>query len=238
MAGRVHAGRDGGGRPRAVHHHLQHRSRGEPADVRYQDLLAPEFKGRIATTELAATTLVAWYTWLEETEGEGFLEQLAAQNPRLYVGAVPLGQAVASGEVIASAFGVPTATQPLIDEGAPLAYSVPDPGLGIRYGMAALGWSQRPNAALVLVDWIMSSEGQQAWHGRGESRQPPPGDRGIARPRRDRAVGAGGLPARGRGRVHGPVDGDVRRLTPNQMTGCGCLPPSASTPRSNNDVRT
>lgn len=141
----------------------------------YADLLRPEFKGRLGTTELASTVLIAWYDWLEKTQGVDFLNKLKAQNPRLYNGATPLAQSVASGEIAVSAFGVPTATTPLIEQGAPIGYVVPSPGLGNLYGVAAVGWSKRPNAALVLTDYIMSMDGQTAWHGRGESASPLPG---------------------------------------------------------------
>ena len=141
----------------------------------YADLLRPEFRGRVGTSELAATTVVAFYDWLEKTQGGDFLEKLRAQNPKLYLGGVPIAQAVASGEVSVGVFGQPTATQPLMDKGAPIGYIVPNPGLGVEYIGAAFGWSRRPNAALVLLDYLMSAEGQTAWHGTGETASPRPG---------------------------------------------------------------
>lgn len=138
----------------------------------YADLLRPEFKGRLGTTELASTVVVAWYDWVEKTQGADFLQKLKAQNPRLYNGSVPLSQAVASGEVAAAAFGVPDATLPLMEQGAPIAFLVPNPGMGNLWGMAALSWSRRPNAAMLFADYMMSVEGQTLWHGRGESASP------------------------------------------------------------------
>lgn len=137
----------------------------------YEDLLSPDLQGKVGTSELAATVISAWYAWLEETH-PGYLEDLANQNPRLYVGSVPISQAVASGEIAASAYGIPTAVEPLIKEGAPIDYVVPDPSFGVSYGTAAFGWSQQPNAALVLIDFLMSADGQECWHGAGESASP------------------------------------------------------------------
>src|SRR5205085_1655804 len=77
----------------------------------YADILRPEFKGRLGTSELASTTLIGWYDWLEKTQGADFLTRLKAQNPKMYVGAVPSGQAVSSGEVAVSAFNVTTAVK-------------------------------------------------------------------------------------------------------------------------------
>jgi ABC-type Fe3+ transport system substrate-binding protein len=67
---------------------------------------------------------------------------------------------------------VPANAKALIALGAPVDYVVPNPGIGISYGLAALAWSKQPNAARVLADFAMSPEGQAAWHGVGESASP------------------------------------------------------------------
>lgn len=140
----------------------------------YADLLRPEFKGRLGLSELASVAVVAWYDWVEKTQGAGYVAKLRAQNPKLYVGSVPIGQAVASGEILVGGFGTPTAVKPLKEAGAPIDYFVPSPGLGLRYGMAAFGWGKHPNAALVFLDYIMSRDGQSAWHANGETASPLP----------------------------------------------------------------
>lgn len=140
----------------------------------YQDLLRPEFKGKIATTELLGPTLVAWYEWLEKTQGADFLSKLAAQNPKYYTGAAITTQAALSGEMSIAAFSNPTTTMPLIAKGAPLKMVLPTPTFGIRYTGTVFSWAKRPNAALVLQDWLMSPPGQIAWNGGGESASPLP----------------------------------------------------------------
>ncbi len=140
----------------------------------YADLLRPEFKGKIGLSELASMAVIAWYDWVEKTQGAGYLAKLRAQNPRLYVGTVPIGQAVASGEIAIGGYGVPTATKSLKDSGAPIDYFVPSPGLGIRYGLAAFSWARNPNAALVFLDYMMTREGQMAWNSSGETASPLP----------------------------------------------------------------
>jgi iron(III) transport system substrate-binding protein len=140
----------------------------------YADLLRPEFRGRIGLSELASVAVIAWYDWVEKTQGAGYLAKLRAQNPKLYVGTVPIGQAVASGELAVGGYGVPTATKSLKDAGALVDYLVPKPGLGIRYGVAAFSWAKNPNAALVFLDYIMSREGQMAWNSSGETASPLP----------------------------------------------------------------
>ena len=38
--------------------------------------------------------------------------------------------------------------------------------------MGGMGWSKRPNATLVFMDYVMSKDGQTAWHGTGEGASP------------------------------------------------------------------
>jgi len=140
----------------------------------YQDLLKPEYKGRIGSSELAATAVIAWYSFLEATQGKDFLARFAAQQPKMYVGAVPNTQAVASGEVAITAFSNTTTALPLLDQGAPIKLVMPSPGFGIRYGGVIVGSAKRPNAAQVLMNYLMSPRGQTMWSGRGEAASPLP----------------------------------------------------------------
>lgn len=135
----------------------------------YADLLKPEFKGRVGTIESASQSLAAWYDWLEKANGAEFLTSLKGQNPKLYVSGAPIAQAIAAGEIAASAFATVTAVKSLMDAGAPMDFVVPNPSFASSYGISALPWAKRPNAGLVFVDYVMSVEGQTAWHGTGES---------------------------------------------------------------------
>jgi len=138
----------------------------------YQDLLKPEFKGRIGTLEVTAAALVAFYDWIEKTQGADYLSKLAAQGPRLYTSTIQQLQAIAAGEIAASPFGIPSGFDTLVKQGAPIAFFQPNPSLGAQFGLAALGWSKRPEAALVFTDWLMSRDGQSAWHNNSETASP------------------------------------------------------------------
>jgi iron(III) transport system substrate-binding protein len=140
----------------------------------YADLMRPELKGRLGTTEVQALSIVAWYEWLEKTQGADFLARLSALSPKIYTGAVPNAQSTASGEISATLFTVPTVVMPLIEKGAPMKMLLPKPALGIRYAGGIVGATKRPNASQVLVDYLMSPRGQAIWHSRGESASPLP----------------------------------------------------------------
>lgn len=140
----------------------------------YTDLLKPELKGRVGLSDLAAIPILAWYDWLDRAFGPDFTAKLAAQQPRLYAGAVPTAQAVASGEIGVSGFANLGSTLPLIEQGAPVKVVVPKPAFGYANGMSLLGWAKRPNAAQVLVDYLTSVRGQSMLAAKGEMASPRP----------------------------------------------------------------
>jgi iron(III) transport system substrate-binding protein len=139
----------------------------------YEDLLRPDLKGKIGTLlPSSAPSVVAWYDFLEEVQGTNFMTSFAAQAPRFYASSVPVTQALASGEVAVAAFTLPNTAGPLIEKGAPIRLVVPKRTLGVQFAGAILGFSKRPNAAQVLMDYLISVQGQTAYSGRGESASP------------------------------------------------------------------
>lgn len=134
----------------------------------YQDLLKPEFKGKIGSTALVGDLNVGWYDWMEKTQGAGFLAKLAAQNLKTYPGAVAPTQGVAAGELSINMWTVFSVTNPLLDAGAPIKTVVVNPSYGAAYGGGIVAGSKRPNAALVFMDYMMSVRGQGQMVGKGE----------------------------------------------------------------------
>lgn len=129
----------------------------------YSDLSDPQYEGLITVSDVVATIVTDYYRWIEETRGEEVIEGMAAQNPSVMTGSVPIAQAVASGEAAATPYGFPSSVKGLQDQGAPIEFVLPDPALGVPYIGGSLGWSQRPNAAQVFLDWAMSSNAQEPW---------------------------------------------------------------------------
>jgi len=140
----------------------------------YEDLLRPEFKGRITTQELVATVLVAWYDWLEKTQGGSFVAKLAEQQPRLYPAATTGLQSVAAGEVAVAAFINSGYAVPMAKQIPNIRVVFPNPSFGFAYVGGAVEWSKRPNAAKVFMDYLMSVRAQTIWHGQGDSASPLP----------------------------------------------------------------
>jgi iron(III) transport system substrate-binding protein len=138
----------------------------------YEDLLKSEFKGKFGIPEVVATTLLAWYDWLEKTRGPEFIGKLAAQQPRRTVSTPVAAQATAAGEFMAHPFVALSSALPLIKGGAPLKVVYPKPSFGIRYVGGILGWTKHPNAAQVFMDYLMSVRGQTVWNGEGDAASP------------------------------------------------------------------
>lgn len=129
----------------------------------YEELLDPQFAdGKLGVIEPAAPAIVDFYLWLEETFGEQYVEDLAAQEPRIYPSALPIGEALISGEIFASPYAAPVQIQPAKDSGAPVDFAIDDDGAwGARYFGMILNEAEHPNAAQLLADFMVTAEGQE-----------------------------------------------------------------------------
>jgi iron(III) transport system substrate-binding protein len=128
----------------------------------YADLLNPSLAGgKVGVIDVhTSPVLVDFYQYLEAQNGPDFLPKLAAQKPKVYPSALPIAQALTSGEIAAAVYN-----GPLVDEkakGAPVDFGLPDKAWGARFNTVILKDSPHPNAAQVLADFIITKEGQAA----------------------------------------------------------------------------
>lgn len=126
----------------------------------YPDLLDPSLSGKIGIPGLVAPAYFDFYQFLEEQYGAEFITKLAALKPRVYPSALPMAQAVVSGEI-----AVGTSTVPLIDEmqkGAPVGWGLAPKVWGARFYGQILKNAPKPNAAQVLANLMVSKSGQEA----------------------------------------------------------------------------
>ncbi len=124
-------------------------------------LFAPELRGgKIGVISPDTPARVDFYNFLEENYGPGFLQKLAAQEPRIYPSTQPIAAALTSGEIAAGIF-----LEPLTDEkksGAPVDWGLSEKTWGNRFYAVNLKAGPHPNAGLVLADFIVTKEGQEA----------------------------------------------------------------------------
>jgi len=126
----------------------------------YPDVLDPVLAEKIGVIGVVTKSQVDFYQYLGENYGADFVRKLAALKPRIYGSALPMGQAVVSGEIAVALYA-----QPLVDEvnkGAPVAWGLPPKPYGARFWGLVLKRAPHPNAAQVLANFMVTQQGQEA----------------------------------------------------------------------------
>jgi iron(III) transport system substrate-binding protein len=118
--------------------------------------------GRIGVIIPSAPSIVDWYLWVEENYGKSFLTKLAALKPKKYPSALPMGAAVASGELAVGTFVAPT----ILDEkakGAPVDFKLEkgSKSWNAPYTAMILKQAPHPAAAQVFANYLVTKEGQE-----------------------------------------------------------------------------
>jgi iron(III) transport system substrate-binding protein len=109
------------------------------------------------TTQLA-------YHFFEKQYGSGFWDKLAALKPSIFNGINPLVERLSAGEFpVALAITTDTAGGTQLQNGAPLEWKFPEPGLAVPYYIGVSSQAPHPDAALLLMAWSVSKDGQTAW---------------------------------------------------------------------------
>ena len=126
----------------------------------YPDLLDPELKGQIGVIEPSVASIVDFWLYLEGKYGKDFTDKLAAQNPKFYPSSLPMGQALASGEISAGIF-VQVQTDAK-KTGAPVDSGLSDTVWGALFQESVLSTAPHPNAAQLLANYIITQPGQEA----------------------------------------------------------------------------
>ena len=99
---------------------------------------------------------------IARVKGEGFVKKIKEQNIRVHMMAgSALTQLVAAGEIFASPSQFYSATNVAAKRGAPVAWVPMDLVVANAGGAAVYAQAQRPHAALLFVDFILSPDGQK-----------------------------------------------------------------------------
>ena len=139
----------------------------------YGDLLAPEWNGRMAMSG-STSTASNFVGALMLTQGEDFVRRLGRQNIRVYpITSRALANLMIAGEVVLS----PTIYNSHVDvsaaKGAPLGWTAPGPVPVTDTAVALARAAPSPHAAMLMIDYLMSQEGQASYVqlGYGSARQ-------------------------------------------------------------------
>jgi iron(III) transport system substrate-binding protein len=139
----------------------------------YDDLLAPEWRGRMAMSG-SASTAANFVGALVLTRGEDFVRKLGEQDIRVYpVTARALANLMISGEVVLSPTIYNSHVEVSAARGAPLGWTAPGPVPVTDTAVALARGAPSPHAAMLMIDYLMSQEGQSIYGrlGYGSARQ-------------------------------------------------------------------
>jgi iron(III) transport system substrate-binding protein len=129
----------------------------------WQALLDPKWKGQfLAVDPRNAPILMAWLQLMDQTYGDDYLRGLSRQNIRLVGSTVPGTQEMAAGSASILAPGVHGSIKALQDQGAPVSDATPDLTIGNENWGAVSAAAPHPNGARLLLNFLMSPQGQAA----------------------------------------------------------------------------
>lgn len=120
-----------------------------------------QFAGRIGLNEVTGLTVAIWYDFIDKRQPDYF-RRLAKLKPQIYPNSAPLTAGLSSGEIAWALYSPSSSIEPLKAKGAPIDYVVPKSGTwAIERAAMIFKEAPHPNAARVLLDFMMSQEGQQ-----------------------------------------------------------------------------
>src|SRR5881394_666038 len=126
----------------------------------YEDLIHPRFAGRVGIEASDVDWFGAVVKSMGEEKGLAFFGKLAAAKPEIRTGHTLMAELVASGEIPLAATIYNHNAERLAVKGAPVKWKALKPTFGRPNGVAVAKRAQRPYAALLFADFILSPEGQ------------------------------------------------------------------------------
>ncbi|HEY1232170.1 MAG TPA: extracellular solute-binding protein [Candidatus Binatia bacterium] len=141
----------------------------KPAEApkKYEDLLAPGWKGRLGVNLQDPE----WYVNLQRRWGKekarNFLNALAAQQPGLRDGHNITAQLLAAGEFHAVSNTYAHIAARIKNQGGPVQYVFDEPVITYVHPVALMKAAPHPNAGKLLIGFILSAEGQRMLRDQG-----------------------------------------------------------------------
>jgi len=127
----------------------------------YEDLLAPRWKGKMGMDTKAFEWFGHMLKIMGEKKGLEFMRRLSEQNIQFRTGKTLITQLVAAGEMSIGITLYNQRVEEMKAEGAPIEWIAPEPVIPDINPLSISAQAPHPNAARLLVDFILSREGQQ-----------------------------------------------------------------------------
>jgi iron(III) transport system substrate-binding protein len=126
----------------------------------YEDLLQPRWAGRVGLEGGDVDWFAAMVKSMGEEKGLAFFRKLSGMKPQIRTGHTLMAELVASGEIPLAATIYNHNVERLVVKGAPVRWKAIRPTFGRPNAIGVARHAQRPHAALVFVDFMLSREGQ------------------------------------------------------------------------------
>jgi iron(III) transport system substrate-binding protein len=132
----------------------------------YEDLLNPRWVGKIGIEGSDDDWFASIVKYMGEKKGLDFFRKLAQMKPQVRTGHTLLAELVAAGEIPLVATIYNHNAERLLVNGAPIKWKALEPTFGRPNAVAVAKRTERPHAALLFVDFMLSPEGQELIHKR------------------------------------------------------------------------
>jgi iron(III) transport system substrate-binding protein len=126
----------------------------------YEDLLHPRWVGRIGIEGSDDDWFASIVKYMGEEKGLALFRRIAQQKPQLRTGHTLMAGLVASGEIPLAATIYNHNAERLLVKGAPVKWKALTPTFGRPNGVAVAKRTDRPHAALLFADFMLSQGGQ------------------------------------------------------------------------------
>lgn len=127
----------------------------------YEDLTHPRWMGKIGIEASDDDWFASIVKHMGEEKGLALFRKIAQMKPQLRTGHTLLAELVAAGEIPLVATIYNHNAERLVVNGAPIKWKALDPTFGRPNAVAVTKNAQRPHAAMLFVDFMLSPEGQE-----------------------------------------------------------------------------
>jgi iron(III) transport system substrate-binding protein len=127
----------------------------------YEDLAHPRWTGRIGIEASDTDWFGSIVKHMGEQKGLALFRKIAQQKPQIRTGHTLLAELVAAGEIPLVATIYNHNAERLLVNGAPIKWKALNPTFGRPNAVAVARRAERPHAALLFVDFMLSLEGQE-----------------------------------------------------------------------------
>ena len=140
---------------------------GQNLPKRYDDLLSPFWKNKMILEKDKVDWFTAMLHILGREKGVKYMRELSRQNPMLRIGQTLITQLVAAGEIALQINANAVSVNRLKQKGAPIDWVAPGPLPGLMVGVGLISQAPHSAAARLLIDFLLSKEGQQLYQSAG-----------------------------------------------------------------------